>query len=277
MKVFEGALPEGAKWLREELRWLAGVLGDVRDLDVQIENLEAWKDADGEGLGSSLGRILGVMGKRRAEARGRMLEALDSERYGRLERSFGEMLRRGPRAERELGREEGHAAGDESVTAAAPALISARYRKWRKAAKRLDESSPPDDFHDVRKEGKKLRYALEFVLEVYGEPVATLVSPLKEVQDDLGDHQDAVVAAETLRELGTTTKVPRISRVAAFAMGVLFEHHRREAADRRAEVLRSKPLRALVKRGRIWEDFEGVMEDAAKGASGAEVFEERAR
>ena len=279
MKVFEGALPERAKWLREELRWLAGALGDVRDLDVQIEGLGARRNGDAaeaEGLGSSLNKILGVMEERRAEARGRMLEALDSERYGRLEESFGEMLRRGPGAERELGRADGYAAEDEPVTAAAPALISARYRKWRKAAKRLDGSSPPDDFHEVRKKGKKLRYALEFVSEVYGKPVADLVSLLKKVQDDLGDHQDAVVAAETLRELGTTTKVPRIPRAAAFAMGALSERHRREAADKRADVLRSKPLRALVK-GKGWKVFEGVMEDAAKDAFGAEVSEEMAR
>ena len=277
MKVFEGALPERAKWLREELRWLAGMLGDVRDLDVQIEGLEAWRDGDvvGDGLGSSLGKIFGVLEKRRAERRGSMLEALDGERYGRLEESFGEMLRRGPGAERELGRAGGHPAEDGPVTAAAPALISARYRKWRKRAKGLDESSPPDDFHDVRKKGKKLRYALEFVSEVYGEPVADLVSPLKKVQDSLGDHQDAVVAAETLRELGITTKVPRIPRAAAFAMGVLCERHEREAADKRAEVLRSKPLRALVK-GKVWKEFEGVMEDAAKAASEREVFEEMA-
>src|ERR671911_3127403 len=37
MKVFEGALPVRATWLREELRWVAHALGDVRDLDVQIE------------------------------------------------------------------------------------------------------------------------------------------------------------------------------------------------------------------------------------------------
>lgn len=273
MKVFEVALPERAKWLREELRWLAGTLGDVRDLDVQIERLAEWKDGeDGGGLGTALGKIIGVLGKRRTEARGRMLEALDSPRYELLESSFGEMLRRGPGAERELaradGRPNGRPAWDEPVTSGAPALISARYRKWRKAAKRLDGSSPPDDFHDVRKKGKKLRYALEFVSGVYGEPVAALIKPLKALQDDLGDHQDAIVAAETLRELGTTTGGPRLPRAATFAMGVLSERCRREAADERAGVLRSKALRALVK-GKAWKDLEKVMADTAKDASEA--------
>ena len=263
LRLFEGALPERAKWFREELRWLAGSLGDVRDLDVQIHRLETWREeADGESS-DSLGKILGVVKKRRAEARGRMLEALDSARYERLEASFGGMLRRGPGTERELAQGNGRAPEGEPVTSAAPALISARYRKWRKAAGRLDESSPPDDFHDLRKKGKRLRYALEFVSEVYGKPVAGLVSTLKALQDDLGDHQDAVVAAETLRELGTTTGGPRVPRGAAFTMGVFSERYRREAAEIRPAVLKSKPFRALLK-GRNWKAFEKVMKDAAK-------------
>ena len=263
MKVFEGALPERAKWFREELRWLAGSLGAVRDLDVQIHRLEAWRgEADGENS-DSLGKILDVFKKRRGEARGRMLEALDSARYERLEASFGEMLRRGPGTERELAQGNGRAPEGEPVATAAPGLISARYRKWRKAAGRLDESSPPDDFHDLRKKGKRLRYALEFVSEVYGKPVADLVSPLKALQDDLGDHQDAVVAAETLRALGTATGGPRVPRAATFTMGVFSERCLREAAEIRPAVLRSKPFRALLK-GRNWKDFEKVMKDATK-------------
>ncbi len=247
MKVFEDALPERARWFREELRWVAGALGDVRDLDVQMDRLGAWKDGAGEEGSEFLGKILDVMKKRRAEARGRMLEALDSARYERLETSFGEMLRRGPGAERELAQSNGHNPEGEAVTSAAPGLISARYRKWRKAAKRLDGSSPPEDYHDLRKKGKRLRYTLEFVSEVYGKPVSGLVSPLKALQDDLGDHQDAIVAAETLRELGTSTHGPRVPRGAAFMMGVFAERYLREATQTRPKVLGSKPFRALVK------------------------------
>ena len=263
MKVFEKALPERARWFREELRWVASVLGDVRDLDVQIGRLETWRDeADGESS-EFLGKILDVIKKRRTEARGRMLEALDSARYERLETSFGEMLRRGPGAERELAQGNGHSPEGEPVTSAAPGLISGHYRKWRKAAKSLEESSPPENFHDLRKKGKRLRYTLEFVSEVYGKPVAGLVSPLKALQDDLGDHQDAVVAAGTLRNLGTTTEGPRVSRGAAFTMGVYSERYLREAAGIRSEVLRSRPFRVLTG-GKSWKDFEKVMKDAAK-------------
>jgi CHAD domain-containing protein len=259
IKVFEEALPERASWLREELRWVAHALGDVRDLDVQIERFQAWQEEADEESSEFLDRILTITHKRRAEARKNMLETLDSVRYERLLTSFAEMLRLGPAAELELAQTNGKDQAGEPVTAAAPALISDRYRKWRKAAKRLDETSSPEAFHDVRKKGKRLRYTLEFVSEVYGRSVQKLVEPLKALQDDLGDHQDAVVAAAYLRELGTTTGQARVPRGVAFTMGVYAERCTREAKDLRSDVPGSKPFLTLTK-GKKWKKFEKVLE-----------------
>ncbi len=266
MKVFEEALPERASWLREELRWVAHALGDVRDLDVQIERLLAWKEEAGEETSGFLDKILTITHKQRAEARKNMLEVLDSGRYERLESSFAEMLRCGPAAELEPAQKNGHERASEPVAAAAPALVTGRYRKWRKAAKRLDEDSPPEAFHDVRKKGKRLRYTLEFVAEVYGEPVQKLVEPLKALQDDLGDHQDAVVASQYLRELGTRTGETRVPRGVAFTMGVYSENCAREAKDLRSLVPDSKPFSTLTKR-KEWKKFEKYM----KSRSGADI------
>jgi CHAD domain-containing protein len=258
MKVFQDVLPEKARWLRQELRWVARVLGDVRDLDVQIERFQAWKDeADGESS-EALDRIIGIAERWRAAARENLLAVLDSDRYERLEVSFAQMLRRGPGTEGSQA--DGQDRVGEPITAASPALVSRRHRKWRKAAKRLDASSPPEAFHDVRKKGKRLRYTLEFVSEVYGEPVREFVKPLKTLQDDLGDHQDAVVAARYLRELGTNTRGTRVPRAVAFAMGVYSERCAREAKDLRSTVPGSKAIRALAK-GKKWKKFQKVLED----------------
>jgi len=258
MKVFQEALPERARWLRGELRWVAHALGDVRDLDVQIERFQALKEEADEESSGFLDKILRITERRRAEARKNMLTVLDSDRYERLVSSFAEMLRLGPAAELELAQTNGHERAGEPVTAAAPALVSRRYRKWRKAAKRLDETSSPEAFHDVRKKGKRLRYTLEFVSEVYGKPVQKLIEPLKALQDDLGDHQDAVVAAGYLRDLGTTTGGTRVPRGVAFTMGVYSERCAREAKDLRSVIPDSKPFRALTK-GKKWKTFEKVL------------------
>jgi CHAD domain-containing protein len=259
MKVFQGALPERARWLRAELRWVAQALGDVRDLDVQIEHFQAWKEEADEESSGFLDRILAITHKRRTEARKNMLDVLDSDRYERLGSSLAAMLRHGPSDEPELAQADCQGQAGEPVTAAAPALLSGRYRKWRKAAKRLDEASSPEAFHDVRKKGKRLRYTLEFVSEVYGKPVQKLVDPLKALQDDLGEHQDAVVAAAYLRELGTTTGGTRVPRGVAFTMGVYSERCACEAKNLRSVVPYSKPFRVLT-RGKKWKKFEKVLE-----------------
>jgi triphosphatase len=258
IKVFRDALPERARWFGEELRWVAQALGEVRDLDVQIERLEGWKQEADEESSRLLDKIIRVTEKRRAEARKDMLAVLDSDRYEILESSFAQMLHRGPG--REFSQTNGNDPVGQPITAVAPALISRRYRKWRKAAKRLDASSSPEAFHDARKKGKRLRYTLEFVSEVYGEPVQELVVPLKALQDDLGDHQDAMVAAGHLRELGTTTSGTRVPRGVAFTMGVYSERCSRGAKDLRSAVPASKPFRALTK-GKAWNKFEKVLQD----------------
>jgi triphosphatase len=252
LKLFSGALPEQASFYRHELKWVAGALGDVRDLDVQIEHLEELSSKQEEDR-EAFGEVVEALEERRAEAHERMLEALNSDRYERFVSAFAGMLRRGPEGEEH---EEGVV--NEPITAVAPDLVSRRYRKWRKSGKNLSEESPPEDYHEFRKEGKQLRYALEFLTDVYGEkPTDRLVKPLKEVQDGLGRHQDQIVAAELLENVAAGAR--RLPPRTAFAMGALSEHHLQEAAGLRASLPRSKPYRALVK-GKKWEGFEKAME-----------------
>lgn len=242
IKLFSEALPERALWLESELKWLAGALGEVRDLDVELEELNAWaasEEADSEAFED----LIEAVEEQRSQARARMLETLDSARYQRLLASFAAMLRRGPAGSTEKGSK-----ADTSITRTAPQLLSRRYKKFRKAAGRITEDDASvEDYHELRKKGKSLRYALEFHREVYGSPVKSLIRPLKSLQDDLGRHQDAVVGAEQLRGLSVGGE-RKLSSEAVFAMGSYAERYRREAAELRAEIPRSKAFRSLSNR-----------------------------
>jgi triphosphatase len=258
IKLFEDALPERTRWLRGELKFFASVLGDVRDLDVQIEQFEdRTATTDQEGF-EALSKAMTALEERRAEARERLLDALNSDRYERFESSFADMLRRGPVGET-LQESEDRPAADEPILDAAPSLLSRPYHKWRKAAKRIkDGSSDPEEYHDLRKKGKRLRYALEFLSDVYGEEATDeLVKPLKKLQDDLGRHQDLIVSGDLLEEIATSRW--RLARRTVFAMGALAGRYRQEAADLRASVPRSKTYGAL-KKGKTWKGFEKAME-----------------
>jgi triphosphatase len=246
LKLYKESLPKRAERYERDLRFFASALGDVRDLDVHLERLAEESSREGK----VLDEVVAAIEERRVEARKRMLEVLDSRRYERFVAEFSGTLRRG-RSPSYPG----------PILEVAPDLIRRRHKKVRKDVEGLAEGSPPEDFHDLRKKGKRLRYALEPLQGIYGKPSEKMVELLKTVQDDLGDHQDLIVAAALMRELGLSGDMaPR----ASFALGAMAERYTREAAEIRADFLESRPLRTLSG-GKPWKRLRKAMEKKAGG------------
>jgi triphosphatase len=246
LKLYSDALPKRSERYERDLRWVAGALGEVRDLDVHLQRLSEESSRNGE----VLEEVVSLLRERRVEARRRMLEALDSNRYERLVASFSGTLRR-----------DRSPTPTSPVLEAAPELVRDRYKKVRKSANTLREDSPPEHFHDLRKKGKRLRYALEPLQEIYGKQARKMVKLLKNMQDDLGDHQDLIVAAGLMEELGVAGDRPP---QAAFSMGSMVERYGRGASELRAGFLRSKPLHTL-KDGKEWKKLRKKLEKPAGG------------
>ncbi|MEV0719869.1 CHAD domain-containing protein, partial [Asanoa sp. NPDC050611] len=61
----------------------------------------------------------------------------------------------------------------------------------------LDPLAADERWHAVRINGKRARYAVDAVAAVIGGPAAKLAKALGKVQNLLGEHQDAAVAADT--------------------------------------------------------------------------------
>jgi triphosphatase len=246
LKLYSDALPKRSERYERDLRWVARALGEIRDLDVHLEGLSEEASTNGD----VLEEVVSLLRERRVEARRRMLEALDSNRYERLIASLSGTLRRGRSP-----------TPTDPILEAAPELVRDRYKKVRKSANTLSEDSPPEHFHDLRKKGKRLRYALEPLQEIYGKPAKKMVKLLKRTQDDLGDHQDLIVACGLMEELGVTGDRPP---QAAFTMGSMAERYSREASEIRADFLGSKPLRTL-KDGKEWKKLRKKLEKRSGG------------
>jgi len=106
----------------------------------------------------------------------------------------------------------------------------------RKPLDRLDQAvaeltaDPPDEaLHDIPKRPKRARYAAEAAAPVAGKPARRLASALADVQEVLGEHQDAVVAEHWLRD-ALAAASPRQT----FVIGQLAAPERAEANARRA-------------------------------------------
>ena len=193
--------------LRDELRWLAGVLGPVRDLDVLIERLRAELELLEPPERRAGARLLVLLDEERDSARTTMLAALSSDRYlallDRLEEAPDALPIR---------------AADITL-----ADIAAReFSRLRRAVRALPPDPPDEELHDVRIRGKRARYAAELAETVAGKPARRFVRVAKRFQDVVGEHQDAVVAEERIRVLLTRTR----SATAHLAAGRLVERER---------------------------------------------------
>jgi len=251
LALFAGVLPGHARRLRSELGWLADQLGAVRDLDVQLERLDGWRDELPDEEVGALTDLARLLGRERDAARQDLLDCLDSPRYDRFVTEFTSMLRPGP------GQGSGRQMKAAQVPAAAvvPGLIIARHRSAVTAARRAARTQDPADFHRLRIRCKRLRYALEFVSEIYDGRTRGVVRRVVRLQDCLGLMQDAEVAASRLHSLATTENAG-LSPATVFAMGGVADRYRREA-DRLSGTV---PAYLEALKGPQWKKLKALME-----------------
>ena len=110
------------------------------------------------------------------------------------------------------------------------------YRRMVKMGRAIDDDSPAEALHELRKKGKELRYLLEFFAPLYpAEVVKPMVATLKALQDVLGRFQDREVQANVLRAMGDEVAALEGGAAALMAMGVLIQRLGGEQAQARAE------------------------------------------
>jgi CHAD domain-containing protein len=183
--------------LRAELQELGRTLGEARDLDVLIAHLEEELGRLEEPSGAA---IVERLRSEREALRPALLESLSGERWhGLIER-----------LEQEPPLRDGPGLGE---------LAAAEQKRLRK--RKVAADAPDEELHDLRKRVKRARYAAELAA------ADEVVERAKNVQDVLGEHQDAVVAEERLRALaGAKTGV---------AAGRLIERERDRRRRARAD------------------------------------------
>lgn len=184
--------------LRDELRWLAEVLGAARDAEVMHARLRQLVAAEPDELvlGAVQDRVDTLMTRRHREAHDAVLAALDGERYLRLLDALDELAASPP-------------FGPAAEADAASTLPDLVRRTWRRldramtAAERAPRGPEQEHLlHEVRKDAKRTRYAAEAVQPVVGGAARRFAAAIAELQESLGDFQDGVVTREVLRELG---------------------------------------------------------------------------
>lgn len=184
--------------LRDELQWLGRVLGDARDTEVMHERLVGLVHAQPPELvlGPVTARITSVMAERAARADEEVDAALNSDRYFRLLDSLDSVLADPPWT----------GSAGEPAQAVLPRRVRRSWKRVQRAAQAADAAEPGEQrstrLHEVRKAAKRARYAGEAVEPAFGKAAKRYAKRMKRLQSLLGDHHDAVVSEEQLREMG---------------------------------------------------------------------------
>ncbi|MEV4949333.1 CYTH and CHAD domain-containing protein [Streptomyces sp. NPDC053755] len=211
----------------DELTWLAGELGVARDQEVLAAHLADRLDAlsDTLLLGPVRARLQIWDASLGTEARRAVLAALDSDRHLELLRALHALLADPPL------RKAAHR--DASV------LAKAVHKDYDRLAGRVGRALPLEPgperdlaMHEARKAAKRARYAAEAATPALGKPARRMAKRLKAVQSVLGDHQDSVVARETLRTLAIQAHAAGES---AFTWGLLYGREEALGAARERE------------------------------------------
>ncbi|KRB61533.1 metal-binding protein [Rhizobium sp. Root708] len=190
LSLFKAVLPgDEPQRLNQELRWLAAVLGEARNVDVLFAKAS---DTD----------LISKLKTARAATYRDAIEALDSSRTRALMLDLVNWLECGD-----------HLPGNGSVSADIPSGQDFAVRVLEKQRKRLKKDgsalAKADDEHrhEVRKDAKKFRYASEFFASLFDDKRGArrhkkFLAAMEALQDELGALNDLATGPEVLEKHG---------------------------------------------------------------------------
>jgi CHAD domain-containing protein len=190
--------------LRTELKWLADVLGKVRDAEVMAARLDrALGELPPEQVvGPVANRLTGGLRAQGTKDHQALVSALNGRRYAALLDELDALLAATP---------------TEKGLRPARKFIPRRVRRTVSKVEQLLDTAehgsaggPPlpgvldrdTALHEARKAAKQARYAAEAAVPVGGTGATALAAAMEELQELLGDHHDSVVTRQLLRTAG---------------------------------------------------------------------------
>jgi CHAD domain-containing protein len=178
------------------LRKLARVLGAVRDLDVQIEDLTRFAATSPDHAEGIAGAVA-LLDARRTTARRALNRLFDRGSYRRFMADYSAFLTTPGKGARALEGDDGHPV---RLRYALPELV---YRHLGAVRAYSDVIADADatTLHALRIEFKRLRYVVALFSDVMGSSAAEFIEELKAIQDHLGRVNDLAIAHDRIAEL----------------------------------------------------------------------------
>ncbi|MGH9085878.1 MAG: CHAD domain-containing protein [Acidimicrobiales bacterium] len=217
--------PDVREHHRESFGRLGQVTGPARDLDVYLLGWDDYVSPLGEVDRAHLDPVRTALETRRRAAHDTLATELGEPRVAEALDAWRRWL------------------ADPDVTSDAPRtlgpFVAKRIRKAQAkvlaAGAAITPQSPPEHLHELRKDTKRLRYLLECFGGLF-PPKAhrRVVRRLKDLQDNLGEHQDAEIHLAELRVLARDLRQQAdVDTDVLLAMGRLSDHLERRRQQER--------------------------------------------
>jgi CHAD domain-containing protein len=206
--------------LAADLRWIGSELGELRDIEVLRDRLRSHSEWLPTTEGEAARRVVRRLDADREGTRFDLLSMLAQPRYAHVREKLAAAAGLPPFT-------------DDAFSPASTALkkvVRSRFKNVRRAARNAGEHPSDDALHRIRVRAKRCRYAAEACESVYGKRARRLARAMAEVQDVLGEHHDAVVAAAWLAKTAH-----ECSPTEAYAIGMLAQIEQGCATTARAE------------------------------------------
>ncbi|HYM28913.1 MAG TPA: CHAD domain-containing protein [Steroidobacteraceae bacterium] len=235
--LFKHQLPQPLVRARKSAKAVLRTLGSARDVDVLLAGLDDYCATQGDEERSAAQPLRSLLTSERERLRSRMVRGLDSQ-------ATRHWLSTLAAASSEPG------GTPDPALAVMPDRVQQRFRRLKKSVRHLGAKATPEDYHEVRRRAKQLRYATECGLPLFGKPAEELLKALRRLQERLGEQQDAHMARNRLTALAAETD-GTLPPPTLFFMGRLAEHHARATAqarrtlDRAWRKVRGKRWKAL--------------------------------
>ncbi|MDO9584870.1 MAG: CHAD domain-containing protein, partial [Syntrophales bacterium] len=253
--LFCGAVPQSTgNFLAGELRWLGGMFGAVRDLDIFLLNLSRFQQQIERFPAKKKKVFENWIEKQRRAPFNALSQSLASPRYGNFERRLIRFLEGPlpvrPRAPLAVKR----------VREVAPLIIKEKLDAAIKQGHTVIENPKLKQFHRLRIQMKRLRYACEFTAPAYDGALDPFIERTVEIQDCLGEIQDTVFTKGFIDSLFNVWRGKLVGPALVFILGEIYQLQGEIARERQGRF------------GKIWERFAS---EETTGQLKETLFEEK--
>lgn len=218
--------PERVAHFAQRFAWLGQITGPTRDMDVYLLGYCDYRDRLPKPLRSDLDPLRDFLIAHQRQEQRQLAKQLEGSEFQQLLTEWRDFLTH------EASHDGGPTLGE-----VVDRRIDRLYRKVIKEGKAINDHTPAEALHELRKRCKKLRYMMEFFQSLYPAPeISRLIREIKRLLDHLGEHQDLEVQAEKLRHFAHQMAAEgEVSADTFLAMGMLVGDLLRQQQQKRED------------------------------------------